>query len=121
MGRDKAMSPSARAKLAIPFTGYCRCRWPGCCETGPASPARPVALQSEGLSNRAGAAASCTPLLFSCFMRGLTLTGKGDYDEALASFNEGLSLAERIGDEGIHHRLLNCLGGCCGPWGPRPR
>ena len=50
------------------------------------------------------------PLLFSCFMRGLTLTGKGDYDHALASFNEGLSLAERVGDETIHHRLLNCLG-----------
>ena len=50
------------------------------------------------------------PLLFSCFMRGLTLTGKGDYDEAFASFTEGLSLAERVGDEAIHHRLLNCLG-----------
>ena len=50
------------------------------------------------------------PLLFSCFLRGLTLTGKGDYDEALASFTEGLSLAERVGDEAIHHRLLNCLG-----------
>ena len=43
-------------------------------------------------------------------MRGLTLTGKGDYDEAFGSFTEGLSLAERIGDEAIHHRLLNCLG-----------
>ena len=50
------------------------------------------------------------PLLFSCFMRGLTLTGKGDYDEAFASFTEGLALAERVGDEAIHHRLLNCLG-----------
>ncbi len=50
------------------------------------------------------------PLLFSCFLRGLTLTGKGDYDDALASFTEGLSLAERVGDEAIHHRLLNCLG-----------
>jgi tetratricopeptide (TPR) repeat protein len=43
-------------------------------------------------------------------MRGLTLTGKGDYDEAFASFTEGLELAERVGDEAIHHRLLNCLG-----------
>jgi tetratricopeptide (TPR) repeat protein len=50
------------------------------------------------------------PLLFSCFLRGLSLTGKGEYDEALASFTEGLSLAERVGDEAIHHRLLNCLG-----------
>jgi tetratricopeptide (TPR) repeat protein len=38
------------------------------------------------------------------------LTGKGDYDDAMASFTEGLSLAERVGDEAIHHRLLNCLG-----------
>ena len=43
-------------------------------------------------------------------MRGLTLTGKGNYDEAFASFTEGLALAERVGDEAIHHRLLNCLG-----------
>jgi tetratricopeptide (TPR) repeat protein len=43
-------------------------------------------------------------------MRGLTLTGKGDYDEAFALFTEGLSLAERAGDEAVHHRLLNCLG-----------
>ena len=50
------------------------------------------------------------PLLFNCFLRGLTLTGKGAYDAALASFSEGLSLAERVGDEAIHHRLLNCLG-----------
>jgi transcriptional regulator with AAA-type ATPase domain/tetratricopeptide (TPR) repeat protein len=50
------------------------------------------------------------PLLFSCFLRGLTLTGKGDYDEALSAFTQGLTLAERVGDEAIHHRLLNCLG-----------
>jgi tetratricopeptide (TPR) repeat protein len=50
------------------------------------------------------------PLLLGCFMRGLTMTGKGDYDEAFALFNEGLSLTERVGDEAVHHRLLNCLG-----------
>ena len=50
------------------------------------------------------------PLLFGCFMRGLTLTGKGDYDGAFALLNEGLSVAERVGDEAVHHRLLNCLG-----------
>ena len=49
-------------------------------------------------------------MLFNCFLRGLTLTGKGDYDEAFAAFTEGLALAERVGDEAIHHRLLNCLG-----------
>jgi transcriptional regulator with AAA-type ATPase domain/tetratricopeptide (TPR) repeat protein len=50
------------------------------------------------------------PLLFSAFMRGLTLTGKGDYTTALSTFHEGLELAEKVGDEVIHHRLLNCLG-----------
>jgi len=50
------------------------------------------------------------PVLFSCFLRGMKLTGKGEYDEAFGAFTEGLSLAERVGDEAIHHRLLNCLG-----------
>ena len=50
------------------------------------------------------------PSLFSYFLYGLTLTGRGDYDKALVTFQEGLSLAERVGDEAIHHRLLNCLG-----------
>src|SRR6185436_959745 len=50
------------------------------------------------------------PLLFGFFLYGLTLIGKGDYDAALASLTDGLTLAERLGDEAIHHRLLNCLG-----------
>jgi DNA-binding NtrC family response regulator/tetratricopeptide (TPR) repeat protein len=50
------------------------------------------------------------PLLFSAFLRGLTLTGKGDYASALATFREGLELSRKVGDEAIHHRLLNCLG-----------
>ena len=41
---------------------------------------------------------------------GITLTGQGNYDKALALFQEGLMLAEKVGDEAIHHRLLNCLG-----------
>jgi tetratricopeptide (TPR) repeat protein len=50
------------------------------------------------------------PLLFNFFLYGMTLTGKGDYEGALTLFREGLSLAEKVGDEAIHHRLLNCLG-----------
>ena len=50
------------------------------------------------------------PLLFSAFLRGLTLVGKGSYSEALATFHEGVELSEKVGDEVIHHRLLNCLG-----------
>ena len=50
------------------------------------------------------------PLLFNAFLRGLTLTAKGDYGTALSTFEEGLALSEKVGDEAIHHRLLNCLG-----------
>jgi len=50
------------------------------------------------------------PLLFSAFLRGLTLAGKGSYTEALSTFHEGLVLSEKVGDEVFHHRLLNCLG-----------
>src|SRR6185436_3855504 len=68
-----------------------------------------IRLQNEGLV-LARDRGLLVPLLFSCFLRGLTLTGKGDYDEAFATLTEGLALAERVGDEAIHHRLLNCLG-----------
>ena len=50
------------------------------------------------------------PLLFGLFAYGLTLTGKGDYDEALAMFEEGLVLSEKVGAEVLRHRLLNSLG-----------
>ena len=50
------------------------------------------------------------PLLFNSFVYGITLTGSGSYDEALALFRETLALAEKVGDEAIHHRTLNCLG-----------
>ena len=38
------------------------------------------------------------------------MTGKGDYDAALAILNEGVVLSEKVGDEVQRHRLLNCLG-----------
>ncbi len=50
------------------------------------------------------------PHLFSLFAYGVTLTGKGDYDAALATLEEGLALSEKVGDEVMCHRLLNCLG-----------
>ena len=50
------------------------------------------------------------PLLYGLFAYGLALTGKGDYDEALAMFEEGLALSEKVGDEVLRHRLLNSLG-----------
>jgi tetratricopeptide (TPR) repeat protein len=65
-------------------------------------------LQLEGFT-QARERNLLVPLLFSAFLRGLTLTAKGDYGPALATFEEGLVLAEKVGDEAIHHRLLNCL------------
>jgi tetratricopeptide (TPR) repeat protein len=49
-------------------------------------------------------------LLFGCFHSGLALTGKGDYDEALARLEEGLALSKKVGSEFWHHRFLNSLG-----------
>ena len=66
-------------------------------------------LQAEGLA-LARQHDLLVPLLFGFFLYGLTLIGKGDYDGALTALTEGLTLAERVGDEAIHHRLLNCLG-----------
>jgi DNA-binding NtrC family response regulator/tetratricopeptide (TPR) repeat protein len=66
-------------------------------------------LQAQGLAI-AREQNLLVPLLFSAFLRGLTLVGKGSYMEAVATFHEGLELAEKVGDEVIHHRLLNCLG-----------
>jgi tetratricopeptide (TPR) repeat protein len=50
------------------------------------------------------------PLLFGHFMHGVTLTGKGDYDAALATLEEGLALSEKVGMEVQCHRMLNSLG-----------
>jgi tetratricopeptide (TPR) repeat protein len=50
------------------------------------------------------------PHLASLFSLGLPLTGRGEYDEALAVFSEGLELAEKVGDEIWRNRLLNCIG-----------
>ena len=50
------------------------------------------------------------PLLLSFFNYGVTLTSKGDYDEALTTFEEGLILAEKVSNEIWHHRILNSFG-----------
>jgi class 3 adenylate cyclase/tetratricopeptide (TPR) repeat protein len=50
------------------------------------------------------------PLLNAHFMYGVTLIGKGDYDAALATLEEGLALSMKVGDEVQLHRMLNSLG-----------
>jgi transcriptional regulator with AAA-type ATPase domain/tetratricopeptide (TPR) repeat protein len=104
---DKALTFSRAAgdavyqSLALSAAGLLR-NWTG-------DFAEAARLQEEGraLAEERGL---LLPLLFSCFLHGLTLTGKGEYDAALSTFTQGLTLAERVGDEAIHHRLLNCLG-----------
>jgi class 3 adenylate cyclase/tetratricopeptide (TPR) repeat protein len=61
------------------------------------------------------------PLLFGFFNSGLALIGKGDYDEALARFEEGLALSAKVGDEVYRHRLLNSLGWLAGECGDLAR
>jgi class 3 adenylate cyclase/tetratricopeptide (TPR) repeat protein len=50
------------------------------------------------------------PLLFGYFMHGVCLTGKGEYDAALRTLEEGLALAEKVDSQVQRHRMLNCLG-----------
>jgi tetratricopeptide (TPR) repeat protein len=50
------------------------------------------------------------PLLQGFFFRGVTLTGIGNYDEALSTMEEGLALAAKVGDQVNGQRLLNSLG-----------
>jgi class 3 adenylate cyclase/tetratricopeptide (TPR) repeat protein len=71
--------------------------------------AEAVPLQAEAL-RIAREHTLLVPLLFGFFNSGLALVGKGDYDEALARFEEGLILSEKVGDEKYRHRLLNSLG-----------
>ena len=49
-------------------------------------------------------------LLEGGFMWGVNLTAHGRYDEAIAVFEEGLALAEKVGDENYTPRYLNSLG-----------
>src|SRR4030095_9201915 len=44
------------------------------------------------------------------FMAGVNLTGMGDYDAALAILQDGLALAQKVGDENYTPRSLNSLG-----------
>jgi tetratricopeptide (TPR) repeat protein len=50
------------------------------------------------------------PLLDGLFAYGLALTGKGDYDAALAMLKEGLAFSGKVGNEVWRHRFLNTLG-----------
>jgi class 3 adenylate cyclase/tetratricopeptide (TPR) repeat protein len=48
-------------------------------------------------------------LIRALWARGIVLTGKGDYDAALATYEEGLALGEKIGDLNTIPRYLNSM------------
>ena len=50
------------------------------------------------------------PLIRGLWNRGVAWTDLGDYDRALAALNEGLALAEKVGDEALVPRIRNTLG-----------
>ena len=50
------------------------------------------------------------PLIRCLWTQGIGYTGLGDYEAALGALREGLSLAEKLGDEGFICRYLNTLG-----------
>jgi class 3 adenylate cyclase/tetratricopeptide (TPR) repeat protein len=70
--------------------------------------ARAAELYEEGI--RLGRAHNILATLEGMFMAGVNFTGQGAYDRALAIFDEGLALTERVGDENYTPRYLNSLG-----------
>ena len=78
-----------------------------------------IRLYTEGIQ-LARAHNVLMPVLEGLFMCGLALTGQGNYDAALAMFEDGLALAEKVGDENFAPRYLNSLGWLymeCGDFG----
>jgi class 3 adenylate cyclase/tetratricopeptide (TPR) repeat protein len=69
---------------------------------------RAAELYDEGI--RLGRAHNILATLEGMFMSGVNFTGQGAYDRALAILDEGLKLAERVGDENYTPRYLNSLG-----------
>lgn len=70
--------------------------------------ARAAELYDEGI--RLGRAHNILATLEGMFMSGVNFTGHGAYDRALAVFDEGLTLAKRVGDENYTPRYLNSIG-----------
>jgi len=68
-----------------------------------------VALGTEGV--RLGREQQLyVPLIRCLWTQGIGYTGLGDYEAALAALREGLSLAEKLGDQAFMCRYLNTLG-----------
>jgi class 3 adenylate cyclase/tetratricopeptide (TPR) repeat protein len=87
--------------MALVFTGLHK-NWEGEYDAA-------VRFQSEGI-RQAREHGFVQPLLQGLWMHGMSLIGKGAYDEAMATLEDGLALSEKIGEEINAHRLLNTLG-----------
>jgi class 3 adenylate cyclase/tetratricopeptide (TPR) repeat protein len=68
-----------------------------------------VALGTEGV-RLAREQQLVMPLSRCLWTQGIGYSGLGDYEAALASLQEGLTLAEKLGDPGFMCRFLNTLG-----------
>jgi class 3 adenylate cyclase/tetratricopeptide (TPR) repeat protein len=104
---DQALMISQKAgdarhhALSLWFTGLLK-NWEG-------EFAEALRLQSKGL-RIAREHNLLVPVLHCLYGCGITLIGKGHYDEALAVLEEGLALAEKVGAEIRWLRFLNTLG-----------
>jgi tetratricopeptide (TPR) repeat protein len=49
-------------------------------------------------------------VIWGHFWKALPLIGKGDYDDARTTVEDGMALTEKVGDEVMHQRLLNISG-----------
>ncbi len=98
---SQSINDPLHQSLALYLTGFLK-NWEG-------NYPEAAHLQSEGL-RIAREYNLLLPILHSFFGYGITLTGKGDYEEALAVFEEGLIFSEKVGDDIYRYRLLNSLG-----------
>jgi class 3 adenylate cyclase/tetratricopeptide (TPR) repeat protein len=100
-----ALARSARdvfhTSLALCVAGQHE-NWVGQCD-------RALQFQTEGL-RLAREHNLPFPLLVALFSVGMTTTTKGQYEGGRALFEEGVSFAEKVGDEIFRLRFLNCLG-----------
>jgi class 3 adenylate cyclase/tetratricopeptide (TPR) repeat protein len=90
--------------LSLTFLGFLE-NW-----GGQFSEAARLSSHALGIAREHGLA---VPLLQSSFGYAVSLIGKGDYEAALATLEEGLAFSEKVGDEVIRLRLLNTSGWLC--------
>lgn len=109
---SQAAGDVATQSIALLMSGL-HCNWEG-------DYAEALRLESEAL-RLAREHNLLFPLLQNLFVRGVTLAGRGEYDDALSTLAEGLALSEKVGDEIVRHRILNAYGWIYGELGDLDR